>query len=52
MLFLFKNKKDELFTMSLFLILKCEFLIKTYREYYLEILFKNFVEKFHISDDN
>lgn len=38
--------------MSLFVVSKCRLLIKPYGENYLEILFKNFVKEFDISDDN
>lgn len=47
-----EDKDDELFTISLFIVLKRVFLMKSLEKGYLKMLFKDFVEEFDMSDDN
>lgn len=52
-LFLFlENKNDKFFSILLVVALERNFLMKHYKEKYLEMSFKDFVERFNISKDN
>lgn len=47
-----ENKDNKFFSISLYVVSKHGPLIKLYKNYYLKMLFEDFVKKFDISDDN